>query len=169
MMVQESIEQLIRLVEHEAGLYEGFLDCTLRQRQALICNAEPEIRALTLEQDRLLRQISATEKSSAAVVSRCAQQVELDCENASIAALAERLEERHSQQLMSAAHRLLETGTRVRSENMINRYLIGNLIELTDFCLRSVAGISPTTPAYGSDGSVLQQQQPQSLTLDWRV
>lgn len=168
-MVQENVQQLIRLVEHETGLYEGFLDCTLRQRRALISNSEPEIQALTLEQDRLLRQISATEKSSAAVVAKCAEHAGISSEDATIAALAETVEEPLSHQLTQAAHRLLELGTQVRSENMTNRYLLGNLVELTDFCLRSIAGVAPAAPYYGSDGVVLQKRQAQSLTLDSRV
>lgn len=165
-MVQDSIEQLVRLIEHEIGLYESFLDCTLQQRQALISNDETGIQTLTAEQDRLLRQISATEKSSLAVMSRCAENAEL-ADPVSITALAERLDEPDSRELLGAAHRLLETGTAVRSENMINRHLIGNLIEVTDFCLRSVASFSPTAEAYRSDGSV--SQQPLSLTLDSKV
>jgi hypothetical protein len=166
-MVADNIEQLLRLIEHEAGLYECFLDCTLRQRQALIDSAEADIQMLSQEQDRLLRQISVTEKSSLAVMTGCADQLKLDASEVSIAALAQRLEEPHSQLMINAAHRLLETGTKVRSENLTNRHLINNHLELTDFCLRSIASSNPTAPAYRSDGIV--HQQPQSLALDSRV
>ena len=162
-MVENSIEQLIRLVEHEIGLYDSFLGCTLRQREALIHNAEREISATTMDQDRLLRQISATERSSQAVLTKCAEQLGLDADNMSMAAVAERLDGAQSRQLIGAAHQVLETGTRV------NRHLIGNLVELTDYCLRSVAGLTACAPAYRSDGSVSVAKRLQSMTLDSRV
>lgn len=168
-MVENSIEQLIRLIEHETGLYDSFLECTLRQREALIHNVDREISATTMDQDRLLRQISATERSSQAVLTKCAEQLGLDADNMSMAAVAERLDGAQSRQLIGAAHHVLETGTRVRSETMINRHLIGNLVELTDYCLRSVAGVTACAPAYRSDGSVSVAKQLQSMTLDSRV
>jgi hypothetical protein len=168
-MIENSIEQLIRLIEHEIGLYGNFLECTLRQREALIHNVEREISETTIDQDRLLRQISATERSSQAVLAKCAEQIGLDADNMSMAALAERLDGAQSRQLIRAAHQVLETGTRVRSETIINRHLIGNLVELTDYCLRSVAGLTACAPAYRSDGSVSIAKQLRSLTLDSRV
>jgi|GEM_PF-6316512 len=168
-MIENSIEQLIRLIEHEIGLYDNFLECTLRQRDALIHNVGREISETTIDQDRLLRQISATERSSQAVLAKCAEQMGLDTDNMSMAALAERLDGAQSRQLIRAAHQVLETGTRVRSETMINRHLIGNLVELTDYCLRSVAGLTACAPAYRSDGSASIAKQLQSLTLDSRV
>ena len=168
-MIQNSVEQLIRLIEHEIGLYDSFLDCTLRQRDALIHNAEREISATTIDQDRLLRQISATERSSQAVLGKCAELMGLDAGSISMAAVANGLDGAQARQLMRAAHQVLEMGTKVRSETMINRQLISNLVELTDYCLRSVAGLTACAPAYRSDGSVPAARQLHSLALDSRV
>lgn len=168
-MIEHSVEQLIRLIEHEIGLYDNFLECTLKQREALIHNVEREVSATTIEQDRLLRQISATERSSQAVLTKCAELMDLDTDNINMAAVADRLDGAQCRQLMRAAHQVLETGTKVRSETMINRQLISNLVELTDYCLRSVAGLTACAPAYRSDGSVSGARQLQSLTLDSRV
>lgn len=141
-----TVEQLIRLIEREAGLYEELLDLTLRQRAALIENVESAISQTTAEQDRLLRQISATEKSSQAFAARLAQ-----TPNPTLAEIAGTLDEPEASRLLEAAHRLLETGTRVRGENLINRQLINNALELTEFCLRALAGDSEC-PAYRIDG-----------------
>ena len=168
-MIENSIEQLIRLIEHEIRLYDSFLDVTLKQREALIHNVEREISEATLEQDRLLRQISATERSSQAVLAKCGELAGLDADNITMAGLAERVDGPMSRQLIRAAHQVLETGTRVRSETMINRQLIANLVELTDYCLRSVAGLTACAPAYRSDGSASAVKHLQSLTLDSRV
>lgn len=168
-MIENTVEQLIRLIEHEIGLYDTFLDCTLKQREALVHNEEHEISATTVEQDRLLRQISATERSSQAVLVKCAEQMGLDEDEVSMAAIANKLDGAQSRQLIKAAHQVIETGTRVRSETMINRHLISNLVELTDYCLRSVAGLTACAPAYRSDGSVPAARQFVSLTLDSRV
>lgn len=168
-MIDNSIEQLIRLIEHEIRLYDSFLEVTMRQREALIHNSEPEVSESTMEQDRLLRQISATERSSQAVLTKCAEQLGLDADNISMAALAEHLDGAQSRQLIRAAHQVLETGTRVRSETMVNRQLIANLVEMTNYCLRSVAGLTACAPAYRSDGSAITLRQMQSLTLDSRV
>lgn len=168
-MIDNSVEQLIRLIEHEIALYESFLECTLNQREALIHNVEREISATTIEQDRLLRQISATERSSQAVLAKCAEQFGMDAGGISMAALADKLDGVQSRQLMRAAHRVLEMGTKVRSETIINRQLISNLVELTDYCLRSVAGLTACAPAYRSDGSVSAVRQLHSLSLDSRV
>jgi hypothetical protein len=165
-MTQESVKQLIRLIEHEAELYKLFLDATMKQRQALIDNVERDISAITADQDRLLRQISATERSSLAVMSKCARELGME-EPVTIAAIAQLLSPSGSEALTSASRGLLETGAKVKSENMINRYLINNLIQLTGFCLRSIAGINPNPPAYRPNGVVLQKAC--ALALDSRV
>lgn len=143
-----NIEQLIRLIEREAGLYEDLLRLTFKQREALVENVESAIAQTTAEQDRLLRQISATERSSQAVAARLTQ-----TPNPSIADIAGDVGEPCSHRLLDAARRLLETGTRVRGENMINRHLINNVLELTDFCLRTLAGDTACSP-YRVDGRV---------------
>ncbi len=168
-MIQNTVEQLIRLIEHEIGLYSSFLECTLNQREALVHNVERDISAATLEQDRLLRQISATERSLQAVLAKCAEQLGVSADCISMAAIADRLDGAQSRQLIRAAHQVVEMGTKVRSETMINRQLISNLVELTDYCLRSVAGLTACAPAYRNDGSVPAARQFQSLTLDSRV
>jgi hypothetical protein len=162
----QDIEQLVKLVERESKLYEDLLSSTLRQREALIHNVEADISATAAEQDRLLRQVSATEKSSLAVAARCARQMELPAEEPGIAEIAERAGEPHSGRLIGAAQHLLKTGTRVRGENMINRHLLNNLLELTDFCLRSVVGRGAPS-AYRIDGS--SPRHLQSLALDSKV
>lgn len=139
-------EQLIRLVEREAGLYEDLLRLTLKQREALVENVESAIAQTTAEQDRLLRQISATERSSQAFAARLTQ-----TPDPSLADIAADVGEPYSGRLLDAARRLLETGTRVRGENMINRHLINNMLELTDFCLRTLAGDAACSP-YRVDG-----------------
>ena len=142
-----NVEQLIKLIEREAGLYEDLLRLTFIQREALVGNMESAIAQTTAEQDRLLRQISATERSSQAFAARLTQ-----TPNPSIADIAGDVGEPYSGRLLDAARRLLEIGTRVRGENMINRHLINNVLELTDFCLRTLAG-DTTCSSYRVDGS----------------
>lgn len=140
------VEQLIRLMERETGLYQELLKATLRQREALVKNTEQAVAQSTSEQDRLLRQISATERSSQAFAIRLSEDQEPN-----INEIAKRVGEPHSSTLLEAAQRLLEIGTKVRGETIVNRHLINNLLELTDFCLRTLAG-DGSCSAYRIDG-----------------
>ena len=140
----------------------------MKQRQALVDNVEADIRAVTAQQDRLLRQISATEKSSQAVMAKCAEHVDLDTTRVTVANIAERVNPPQSEQLMDTTRKLLERGIRVRRENMINRHLLNNLIRFTGYCLRRIARVDQPAPAYRSDGLVAQQAA-RCITLDSRV
>jgi len=158
-----SIEQLIRLVERETELYEDLLKVTFKQREALVRNTESAIAQTAAEQDRLLRQISATERSSQAFAARLAQG-----SDPNIGDIAARADEPHSSRLLEAAGRLLDAGTRVRGENMINRHLINNLLELTDFCLRTLAGEGSCSP-YRIDGKAENSSAATRWLLDSRA
>ncbi len=167
-MVLENIKQLIRLIEHEVALYDSFLQATMKQRQALIENDAAEISAIAGRQDRLLRQISATENSSGQVMAKCAQQMGIDAGAVSVAAIAGRLEAPAGDELTDAARRLLEIGCQVRTENTINRHLLNNLVRLTNYCLRGIAGLSQSPPPYRPGGAAVQQAV-RCLALDSRV
>ena len=165
---EEICSALVECLNEVASLLEYSHSIAIREQGALVKNDAEEITICCKTQDEVLRRIVESDQRAGALNTQLAEITGLDLTQANIDAIADAAGYPYSAVIKQTLGRISSASQKLKRQNVINRRLLQNGLDIIACSLRIVA--SDSTPnSYSRNAHLAESGQALVLSLDMRV
>lgn len=165
---EETGSALVECLNEVASLLEYSHTIAIREQNALVQNDAEEITICTKTQDEVLRRIVESDQRAAALNTKLAEITGIDLEQADTDTIAEAAGYPYTAIIKQTLEKISGAAEKIKRQNIINRQLLKNGLEIIACSLRMVA-CDNTPNAYSKNAHMTEPGQALVLSLDRRV
>ena len=148
------IQQVAALLAQEIGLYRNFLELLHQEKEAAVHLDLVRLQQVGRFKEELTDRLRRMESRRRKALIKLATRMDVPAETVTLKALAERLDELHSQHLSQVRAELLTVIHSVQEANQQNRALLAHSIDLLKGSYQMLARLTADGAVYARTGSI---------------
>jgi flagellar biosynthesis/type III secretory pathway chaperone len=152
--MQESLEELHRLLEQEIDAHQQLLTLQQQEKQLLLAWSREPFQANLQAKEHLAQSMRRLERKCQCVVSRLASLLQLPLTDITLQQLSTRVEEPYASILLCHRARLQQLVSALQHSNSENNKLLQDSLALVDGALAFFTGLGSEPAAYHSTGKI---------------